>query len=160
VTFIQNTDPTFAGGGQVPDNGYTNVAPKKHRRWPWIVAIVVALLVGGSIGASGKTKTNTVTKTETVTSIVTNNVTPAACATALDQADKLFTVTSSFATHAGAALTGASHGFTAIGNSDVAGIEAATTEITNAGAGIRDDTAQTEAIAPVYKSARDACTSP
>ncbi|MCH8564613.1 hypothetical protein LTH96_02505 [Nesterenkonia sp. LB17] len=53
--------PPAAGGADSPEK------PRKSRRWPWIVGIVVALIAGVGIGSSGEPEPEIVTETETET---------------------------------------------------------------------------------------------
>lgn len=102
--------------------------PKRARRaWvPFAAAALVALFVGVGIGQANKPKPKVVTKivnhtqTRTVTDVQTRL--PASCTLALDSAERVFGI-------AADGFTESSDAITAIQNSDVAGIQAATDRI-------------------------------
>jgi hypothetical protein len=117
--------------------------PQRRRTWKTravVIAAVAGLLVGAGIGASAK-EVAPATPAETVT--LTEEVTPPACLEALDLADQGFT-------YAGEAMGAASDGFEAGSRFDIAGIEAATERISQAGDKI-------EAITADYQAAKAAC---
>jgi hypothetical protein len=104
-----------------------------------VIAAVIGLLIGAGIGVAGQ-KAEPATA-ETVT--VTEEITPPACLEALELADQGFT-------YAGEAMGAASDGFEAGSRFDIAGIEAATERISQAGDKI-------EAITADYQAAKAAC---
>ncbi|MFW6087153.1 MAG: hypothetical protein ACODAG_08115 [Myxococcota bacterium] len=121
--------------------------------------ITGALALAGAIalGACGGDDATNEAVAEEEPTEVTVEVTPQACLEAFDYADQGFGLTADSMEVSSQFAFAAADGFDAVINNDVAGMEAATEEITTLNERLDGLTAELNDLAPLYKAARDEC---